>query len=131
MNLGAEIRSNESGAEAEYRHGEANRALFSLLAGCMPALAQDAQGARMRAFHSKSLLASLAMMAYLDLTSGKRILLCDEDLRPYVSGAYQARYCSDRCRNRALKRAYRERHREPDPVADDDSSPNDVQRTSA
>ena len=45
-------------------------------------------------------------MAYLDLTSGKRVLLCDEDGRPFVSGAYQARYCSDRCSNRALKRAF-------------------------
>ncbi len=71
------------------------------------------------------------MMAYLDLTSGKRVLLCDEDGRPFVSGAYQARYCSDRCRNRALKRAYRERHREQDPAADDDSSQVDIQRTSA
>ena len=70
------------------------------------------------------------MMAYLDLTSGKRVLLCDEDGRPFVSGAYQARYCSDRCRNRALKRAYRERHREPDPVADE-ASHDDIQRTSA
>jgi len=64
-------------------------------------------------------------MAYLDLTSGKRVLLCDEDERPFVTGAYQARYCSDRCRKRALKRAlkraYRERHR------DDDA----IQRTSA
>jgi hypothetical protein len=41
-------------------------------------------------------------MAYLDLTSGKRVLLCDEDGRPCVSGAYRARYSSDRCGNRAL-----------------------------
>jgi hypothetical protein len=40
--------------------------------------------------------------------------------RPFVSGVYQARYCSDRCRNRALKRAYRERLRD-----------DDLQRTSA
>jgi hypothetical protein len=65
------------------------------------------------------------MMAYLDLTSGKRVLLCDEDSRPFVSGAYQARYCSDRCRNRALKRAYREQHRDRD--ADTDH----LERTSA
>jgi len=132
MNLDVEVRRGESEAEAEYRRGEAHRALFSLLAGCMPALAQDPQGARMRAFHSKSLLASLAMMAYLDLTSGKRILLCDEDLRPYVSGAYQARYCSDRCRNRALKRAYRERHRDhevPAEIAADDVE--EIRSTSA
>jgi hypothetical protein len=54
------------------------------------------------------------------LSCNKRVLLCDEDVRPFVSGAYQARYCSDRCRNRALKRAYRERHRD-----------DDLQRTSA
>ena len=58
------------------------------------------------------------MMAYLDLTSGKRVLLCDEGGRPFVSGAYQARYCSDRCRNRALKRAFRERHRDREVAAD-------------
>jgi hypothetical protein len=65
------------------------------------------------------------MMAYLDLTGGKRVLVCDEDSRPFVSGAYQARSCSGRCRNRALKRAYRERHR------DREADPDDLQRTSA
>ena len=59
-----------------------------------------------------------------DLTSGKRVLSHDEDGRPFVSGAYQARSCSDRCRNRALKRAYRERHRDCEVAAD-------VERTSA
>ena len=44
------------------------------------------------------------MTAYLDLTSGKRVLRCDEDGRPFVSGAYQARYCSDRA----------DRYRNPD-----------------
>ncbi len=65
-----------------------------------------------RAWRTKSLLASFAMMAYLDITDDKRILVCDEDLRPFVSGAYQARYCSERCRRRAIKRAYRQRLRE-------------------
>ena len=132
QNLDAEVRDDDPKHELQvkHRHGLANRTFFSLLASCHPALSRDVRGARTRAFHSKSLLASLAMMAYLDLTSGKRVLLCDEDGRPFVSGAYQARYCSDRCRNRALKRAYRERHREPDPVADE-ASHDDIQRTSA
>jgi len=123
QNLDAEPGDDDSEHEQQqvnYRRGRANRTFFSLLSGCHPALARNARGGRTRAFHSKSLLASLAMMAYLDLTSGKRVLLCDEDGRPFVSGAYQARYCSDRCRNRALKRAYRERHRD-----------DDMQRTSA
>ena len=51
------------------------------------------------------------MMAYLDLTSGWRVLQCDEDRRPFVSRAYQARYCSLRCQARAIKRAHRERLR--------------------
>jgi hypothetical protein len=113
QNLDAEARDDSPphALDVEHRRRLANRNFFSLLSGCHPALARDDRGGRTRAFHSKSLLASLAMMAYLDLTSGKRVLLCDEDGRPFVSGAYQARYCSDRCRNRALKRAYRERHR--------------------
>jgi hypothetical protein len=41
-----------------------------------------------------------------------------------ASGAYQARYCSDRCRNRALKRAFRERDRDREVAAD-------LERTSA
>ena len=49
------------------------------------------------------------MMAYFDLVNGKRLLTCDVCGKPYLSGAYQARYCSDRCRNTAVKRAYRQR----------------------
>ncbi len=63
-------------------------------------------------------------MAHLDLTSGKRVLPSDEGSRPFASGAYQARYCSDPCRNRALKRAFRERHREREVAPD-------VERSSA
>jgi endogenous inhibitor of DNA gyrase (YacG/DUF329 family) len=50
-------------------------------------------------------------MAWLDLTAGGRVADCDECGRPYVTGAYQARYCSARCRNTAVKRAYRGRLR--------------------
>jgi hypothetical protein len=64
----------------------------------------------------------LAMMAYLDLSSGRRVLQSAEDGPPFVSGAGQAWYCSDRCRNRALKRAFRERHREREVAADAERS---------
>ena len=134
QNLDAEVRDDDPEHELQvnHRHGLANRTFFSLLASCHPALSRDARGARTRAFHSKSLLASLAMMAHLDLTSGKRVLLCDEDGRPFVSGAYQARYCSDRCRNRALKRAYRERHRDREAaVGADTDDVDNIQRASA
>ena len=95
------------------RTAEADRRLYSLLTGVQPAVGEMTPDLRYRrAWRTKSLLASLAMMAYLDITDDKRILVCDEDLRPFVSGAYQARYCSERCRRRAIKRAYRQRLRE-------------------
>ena len=87
--------------------------MYSLLAGVQPAIGDMTPDLRYRrAWRAKSLLASFDMMAYLDITDDKRILVCDEDQRPFVSGAYQARYCSERCRRRAIKRAYRQRVRE-------------------
>ena len=99
------------------------RAFASLAAGARPVLAVGPTGLT-RAWRAKSLLGAFAAMAWLDLTGGGRVADCDECGRPYVSGAYQARYCSDRCRNRALKRAFRERHRDREVAAD-------VERTSA
>jgi hypothetical protein len=86
------------------------RAFASLAAGARPMLAVGPTGLT-RAWRAKSLLGAFAAMAWLDLTGRGRIADCDECGRPYVSGAYQARYCSPRCRNTALKRAYRARLR--------------------
>ena len=91
VTLGDPDASDKFDFDLDHPRGQAHRALFSLLDGCTPALARDPQGKHRRAFHAKSLLASLAMMAYLDLTSGWRVLQCDEDGRPFVSRAYQAR----------------------------------------
>ena len=105
------------------RTAEGDRRLYSLLAGVQPALGDiTADLHYRRAWRTKSLLASFAMMAYLDITDDKRILVCDEDGRPFVSGAYQARYCSERCRRRAIKRAYRQRVRERSARANESST---------
>jgi hypothetical protein len=56
-----------------------------------------------------SLLASLAIMMLEDLTYG-RALQCPGCGRPFVSGAYQARFCSARCRWVVQKREYRRSH---------------------
>jgi hypothetical protein len=87
-------------------------ALHSLLQSVRPTLHRSSDGDWTGGWRTKSLLSTYAMMAYLDVLAGKRILSCDTCGKPYVSGAYQARYCSDRCRNTALKRAYRSRRRE-------------------
>ena len=55
---------------------------------------------------SPSLLASFAMMAFQDLAEGKA-LSCAHCERIFVSDAWQATYCSDKCRNTAVKRRYR------------------------
>lgn len=90
----------------------AMRALHRLLAAAQPVLRQQPEGGFGHAWRSKSLLATYALMAYLDLGDGKRVLRCDADGRPFVSGAYQARYCSERCSKRVLQRAWRRRVRE-------------------
>lgn len=110
--LDPELRDGEAVVEYARRRAAADRAFFSLTAGVHPAFGTTADGGYARAWRAKSLLASYAMMAYLDLTSGKRILACEVCGKPFVTGAYQARYCSARCRNTAMKRAYRGRLRE-------------------
>jgi hypothetical protein len=53
-----------------------------------------------------SLLAWLAAMMLEDLSYG-RALICPACRRPFVSRAYQAQYCSERCRWTVLKRKQR------------------------
>ncbi len=112
--LGAELDEEREPWEDWMQRVETARALLgSLLRGISPTLIRNAPGEPWeQAFRSKSLLASYALMAYLDLLDGKRILACPVCGRPFATSAYQARYCSERCRNTATKRAYRHRLRE-------------------
>src|SRR5262249_12488386 len=86
------------------------RAFASLAAGARPALLLGPTGPT-RGWRTKSLLGAFAAMAGLDLTGRGRAADCAACGRPGVGGAYQARYCSARCRNTAVKRAYRARLR--------------------
>jgi len=54
-----------------------------------------------------SLLGSLAMMALQDLGEQRGFLVCRVCNKLFVSKAYQATYCSIRCRNTFNKREYR------------------------
>jgi hypothetical protein len=121
--LNPDYEQGERFLDFAMRTAEGDRRLYSLLAGVQPAVGDVTADLRYRrAWRTKSLLASFAMMAYLDITDDKRILVCDEDERPFVSGAYQARYCSERCRRRAIKRAYRQRARQRSARATDSSA---------
>lgn len=105
-------RDGEEPLAFAHRRDRADQAFFGLTAGVQPAFGVATDGGVARAWRAKSLLASFAMMAYLDLTSGMRILACQVCAKPFVTRAYQARYCSARCRHTATKRAYRGRRRE-------------------
>jgi hypothetical protein len=130
--LNPDYEQGERFLDFAMRTAEGDRRLYSLLAGVQPAVGDMTADLRYRrAWRTKSLLASFAMMAYLDITDDKRILVCDEDQRPFVSGAYQARYCSERCRRRAIKRAYRQRVRERSAKANDPSPDAGMVQTSS
>ena len=58
---------------------------------------------------SPSLFTSLVLMALQDVAGAKRPLICRTCSGLFVSPAYQARYCSVRCRHTMNKRTYRKR----------------------
>jgi hypothetical protein len=101
----------ESPMDFVYRLESAMRALHILLAPVQPSLTVGDAGEFRQTWRTRSLLSSFAMMALLDLTERRRVLTCRPCGRVFVSGAYQARYCSERCRATAQKRAYRARIR--------------------
>jgi hypothetical protein len=62
-----------------------------------------------RAWASHSLLGAYAMMAYLDLTSGGRPVVCGMCSKAFLSTRQTAKYCSFRCLKTAEKRNQRSR----------------------
>jgi hypothetical protein len=94
-------------------------ALLSLLSGVTPGLIPLPKGRYLPTWASGSLLGAFAMMAYLDLTERRRVFSCARCGRIFTSQAYQARYCSNRCRYVVQKHAYRERVRKRTEISQD------------
>ena len=112
LDLSADPASvEESAVDYLYRMDTAVGHLHNLLAPVQPSLTVGADGQYHQTWRTRSLLSSFALMALLDLTEQRRVLTCQTCGRVFVSGAYQARYCSKRCRGTAQKRAYRGRAR--------------------
>src|SRR5262249_12941422 len=86
-------------------------ALHGLVAPVSPALAPVGDGHLQRRWVGPSLLSAFAMMLVEDLAGSFRVRLCEACETPMVSSAYQARYCSWRCRKRAEMQRYRRRVR--------------------
>jgi hypothetical protein len=77
-----------------------------------PVVDVDSDGVFQQHWEAPSLLASFADMAAQDLALGQAILLCEACGLPFVSGAYQAKYCSVRCRHRRQKSNLRQQMRQ-------------------
>jgi hypothetical protein len=75
-------------------------------------LNRDENGSVYQQWWAPSLLSSFAAMAAQDLTQQRKVLGCDNCNKPFVTDAYQARYCSDKCRRTMQKRRYREKLKE-------------------
>ena len=85
----------------------AGRLHLATLAGFgAPYLDAEADGSLRQRWITGSLLASLALMATEDL-SQHRLHACERCARFFFSDAYQARYCSEKCRHTMQKRRYR------------------------
>jgi hypothetical protein len=86
--------------------------LNNLVSSSSMVLATDRDGSYRQEWRAASLLGCFAMMALQDLTQQKKVIRCEKCNRLFVTEAYQARYCSDRCRHTAQKRRYRQRLKE-------------------
>ena len=69
---------------------------------------REAKGALEQRWQTPSLLASFAEMFVQDVAYGLATRLCQCCQLPFVSGAYQAKYCSPACRQRQQKRNVRQ-----------------------
>lgn len=86
--------------------------LNNLVSSSSMVLVTDREGSYRQEWRAGSLLGCFAMMALQDLTQQRKVLSCEKCNRLFVTEAYQARYCSDRCRHTAQKRRYRQKLKE-------------------
>lgn len=86
------------------------KVLQSLTEPVSPVLAPAADRTLEMRWVANSLIASFAMMALQDLSENRRVRRCAVCTRLFSSAAYQAQYCSRRCRNTAQKRRHRARN---------------------
>jgi hypothetical protein len=78
-------------------------------------------GSLQQRWTAPSLISCFATMASQDLTQDRKVLACETCNKMFVTEAYQARYCSDKCRRTAQKRRYREKLKE---TSNDDKKKN-------
>jgi len=80
----------------------------ALLTSVNPAVEWGGRGLSQR-WVATSLLGAYGLMALQDLTEQRQLLPCEVCGKLFLSGEWQARYCSATCRHTQQKRRYRER----------------------
>ena len=85
------------------------RGLNALVAVNQPALRSTPDGSLEQVWWSPSLIGQFAFMATLDFSEHRRFLRCDNCNALFVSAAWQAKYCTEKCRWAAQKRRQRKR----------------------
>jgi hypothetical protein len=106
------LSSDKSEKQAEAYRKEGFRLLNNLVSSSSMVLSSAPDGSFRQEWRAASLLGCFAMMALQDLTHQRKVIRCEKCNRLFVTEAYQARYCSDRCRHTAQKRRYRQRLKE-------------------
>lgn len=86
--------------------------LHALVRVVSPSILPLDDGSIRQEWVSTSLLGSFAMMALLDLTESRRVLTCQKCDRLFVTKAYQALYCSKKCRQTVQKRRQRDNQKQ-------------------
>lgn len=97
------------------RMTEARDLLNRLVAPVSSTLMLRRDGTVQQRWVAPSLLASLAMMVFQDVSEQRKVLSCENVTcrRLFVATAWQARYCSKRCRFTVQKRRYRGGRKRP------------------
>jgi predicted RNA-binding Zn-ribbon protein involved in translation (DUF1610 family) len=86
--------------------------LNQLASSAGPQLGYLPSGKLVQTWRTPSLLASLAVMAQVDLAGSSNMRECTACGRLFTSRSHAVTYCSPRCRGTALKRRYRRRTKE-------------------
>lgn len=107
--VGARTSDGDPSHVAAVQQGQA--ILHALTSSVRPFLSSTEAGGFRQNWVASTLLGSFAMMALQDLAQGHVPRFCEGCGTPFLSAAYQARYCSERCRHRVQKRNQRRQHR--------------------
>lgn len=101
----------ESPEDIRARLERGTRELETLIMPVGPVLRLTQEQAYRQEWTAPSLLATFAMMVVNDLTGGQTLHSCEVCHNLFTSDAWQAKYCSKRCRWTAQQRSYRMKRR--------------------